>query len=119
MLKRSNNRLKSQNNILTNTRLLAEAVDTNESELEKSTHASNLIEAQIMHKYEVNAINSGQILKKLQDIKFEEEDKIDFQKIQNEDLSLQKYWDMVSKANSKHVLMGEKSCYIEKQKSVA
>ena len=54
----------------------------------------------MMYKYEVKAIHSGQVLKKLEDVKFEE-DKLDFQKLQKEDLSLQKYWDMAAQEYKK------------------
>ena len=94
-LKRSNNTTKSQNNIIANTNLLAEGKSTNENELQESSRLANLIEIQMMHKCEIKAIQSGQVLKTLENVKFEEEEKLDFQKLQREDTSLQKYWNMV------------------------
>src|SRR5437899_6813826 len=55
ILKRSNNNIKSQNNILVDTNLLAEGKNTNESDLQESARLANLIETQMMHKYEIKA----------------------------------------------------------------
>src|SRR3989442_3130280 len=95
VLKRSNNNIKSQNNILVDTNLLAEGKNTNESDLQESARLANLIEIQMMHKYEVKAIQSGQILKTLESFNHQEEEGTNFEKMQREDTSLQKYWDMV------------------------
>src|SRR3989442_1498360 len=91
ILKRSNNNIKSQNNIIANTSLLAESKTTNENELQEAARLANLIETQMMHKYEIKAIQSGQILKTLESFNLQEEEGIDFEKMQREDTSLQKY----------------------------
>ena len=65
ILKRSNNKIKSQNNIITNTNLLAENKYTNEKELQESSRLANVIETQMMPKYEIKAIQSGHVLKKI------------------------------------------------------
>src|SRR3989442_14863121 len=62
----------------------------------------------MMHKYEINAIQSGQVLKTLESFNFQEEDSIDFQKMQREDTSLQKYWNMVGRPDNRYVVMGDK-----------
>src|SRR5437867_13454503 len=108
ILKHSNNNIKSQNNIIVDTNLLAEGKNTNENELQESARLANLIETQMMHKYEINAIQSGQVLKTVESVNFQEEESIDFQKMQREDTSLQKYWDMVGRPDNRHVLMGDK-----------
>src|SRR3989441_50810 len=107
VLKRSNNNIKSQNNIIIDTNLLAEGKSTNESDLQESARLANLIETQMMHKYEIKAIQSGQILKTLESFNLQEEEGIDFEKMQREDTSLQKYWDTVGRPDNRHVLMGD------------
>src|SRR3989442_1686197 len=108
ILKRSNNNIKSQNNIIADTNLLAEDKHINENELQESARLANLIETQMMHKYEIKSIQSGQVLKTLESFNFQEEESIDFQKMQREDTSLQKHWDMVGRPDNRHVLMGDK-----------
>ena len=118
VLKRSNNNIKYQNNILVDTNLLAEGKNTNENELQESARLANLIETQMMHKYEIKAIQSGQILKTVESFNLQEEEGIDFEKLQREDTSLQKYWDMVGRPDNRHVLMGDKNYYTAPQKLV-
>src|SRR2546425_5582585 len=108
ILKRSNNNIKSQNNIIADTNLLAEDKNINENELQESARLANLIETQMMHKYEIKAMQSGQVLKTLENFNFQEEESIDFQKMQREDTLLQKYWDMVGRPDNRHVLLGDK-----------
>src|SRR5881296_2745857 len=62
----------------------------------------------MMHKYEIKAIQSGQVLKTLESFNFQEEESIDFQKMQREDTSLQKYWKMVGRPDNRYVIMGDK-----------
>ena len=88
--------------------MLAEGKNTNENELQESARLANLIETQMMHRYEIKAIQSGQILKTLESFNLQEEEGIDFEKMQREDTSLQKYWDMVGRPDNRHVLMGDK-----------
>src|SRR5437867_13383071 len=61
----------------------------------------------MMHKYEIKAIQSGQVPKTLESFNFQEEESVDFQKMPREDASLQKYWNMVGRPDNRHVLMGE------------
>src|SRR5437867_1316146 len=108
ILKRNNNNIKSQINIIANTNLLTEDKNINENELQESARLANLIETQMMHKYEIKAMQSGQVLKTLESFKFQEEEELDFQKMQREDASLKKYWDMVGRPDNRHVIMGDK-----------
>ena len=62
----------------------------------------------MMHKYEIKAIQSEQALITVESLNLQEEESIDFQKMQREDTSLQKYWDMVGRPDNRHVLMGDK-----------
>src|SRR3989441_12828591 len=117
ILKRSNNNIKSQNNIIADTNLLAEDKSTNGNELQESARLANLIETQMMHKYEIKAMQSGQVLKTLENFNFQEEESVDFQKMQREDTSLQKYWDMVGRSDNRHVLMGDKKIIIPYHKN--
>src|SRR5437867_11222586 len=108
ILKCSNNNIKSQNNIIVDTNLLAEGKNTNENELQESARLANLIETQMMHKYEIKAIQSEQALITVESLNLQEEESIDFQKMQREDTSLQKYWDMVGRPDNRYVIMGDK-----------